>query len=220
MITPDPMPAPPTWRQHLVALFVTFHIVCVLIYALPRPPAVDDAILEHPEVKAELANWPSWLAGRYRDLLAVVRGYTRVTDAARRRVTTYVELIGSTQSWHMFGGTPPRFPLVFVVEVWPEGGREFMLYQDLNWGTPDSRAMNFRHRKVHENLAAWEGKRMWSAYAAYWARLWDDTHPDHPARWVRLSCTRLTTPLPQEVRAGDTDRHPETGLQSSVWERP
>jgi hypothetical protein len=213
-----------------VAVYATFHIACVTLYALPRAPAVDDAILEHPEVKAELEvslgkihdlfPWRDTAEEQLRDLLGVVRTYQTATDHGRRLVTPYLNLIASTQSWHMFGGTPPRYPLVFVVEVKPANEREYVLFQDLNWGTPDSAAMNFRHRKVHENLAAWEPEWSWDQYARYWARRWDELHPENPARGVRLSVRRLTTPTPGQVRAGDNDRQPERGLQVHEWTKP
>src|SRR5438132_1307662 len=151
MTTPPPEPRPLTWCQHALALFVTLHVVCITLYALPRPPTVSDDILNHPEVKAEMEQWPPWLV---QTGLKVVRAYVSLTDAARRRVTPYVNAVGSTQSWHMFGGTPPRYPLVFVIEVRPQREKDFVVFQHLNWGTDASRAMNFRHRKVRENLAA------------------------------------------------------------------
>src|SRR5438045_1198671 len=107
-------------RQNAVALFATFHIVCVFVYgALPNPPGLDDATLAQPEVRAELDDAmnrvPDWLVWRptrkqmLEDLLGVARSYERFTGRARRLVTPYLDLIDSTQSWHMFGGTPPRF---------------------------------------------------------------------------------------------------------------
>ena len=120
----------------------------------------------------------------------------------------------------MFGGTPPRFPLVLVVEVRPQGEDDYVLFQDLRWGTADSAALNFRHRKVHEALGARASRREWNAYATYWARRWDETHPERQARKVRLSFTRLTTPPPGQVRAGNPDRRPETGLDRFEWDRP
>src|SRR5947209_17703612 len=51
-----PLRPPLTWRAHAAALFVTFHLACVILYALPRPPVLDPDILEHPEVKAEMAQ--------------------------------------------------------------------------------------------------------------------------------------------------------------------
>jgi hypothetical protein len=197
-------------------VFVTFHIAAVVASALPRPPTADDAILEHPEVKAEFESG-GLTEQQARDLLALARQYVAATDRARDVVLPYLRLTGSAQGWHMFGGTPPRFPLVFVVEVRPRGESGYVLFQDLNWGTADSAAMNFRHRKVHENLAAWAGTSAWDDYARYWARRWNERHPDRPAGSVRLSVTRLTTPEPDRVRAGDADRHPEAGLQVHEW---
>src|SRR5262249_62083901 len=137
--------------------------------------------------------------------LGVVRGSTRFLARIRRTVEPYLELAGSTQSWHMFGGTPPRFPLVFVVEVQPQGEPDFVLFQGLHWGTSDSAAMNFRHRKTHELLSYRGSPEDLSAYAAYWARRWDAAHPGRPAGRARLSYERLHTPSPEQVRRGDAD---------------
>jgi hypothetical protein len=207
-------------RRQAVALFVTFHIVCVIIIALPSPPATSDDILEHPEVKAEMQAAIDVFGKDFvEQVLQFVRAYTRWTNSAKSRVNPYLEIAGSTQSWHMFGGTPPRFPLVFVVEVKPKGEKSYVLYQDLQWGTRDSAAMNFRHRKVHEALCAWEGDFMWDQYARYWADRWDVEHPERPVQSVRLSATQWTTPLPEDVRAGNADRKPKTGLEVHVWSR-
>jgi hypothetical protein len=208
-------------RRQALALFVTFHIVCVLIIAAPKPPATGPEILQHPEVKAEFKLWIDLFGQEFvESVLVFARDYTHAVSSAQRRVNPYLELAGSTQSWHMFGGTPPRFPLVFVVEIKPKGEHDYVLYQDLNWGTTDSAAMNFRHRKVHENLCAWEGDDMWEHYARYWADRWDREHADRPTASVRLSAIQLTTPLPEEVRAGTADRKPKPGLQVHVWSRP
>jgi hypothetical protein len=227
-MTPAPASVP-TWRQHLVALFVTFHIICVSLSALPNPPGLDNATLAQPEVRAELDdaatrvhNWIAWRdtpREQMDDLLVVARGYKRFADAAQARAATYLDLIDSTQSWHMFGGTPPRFPLVVLVEVRPENEKDFILFQDLRWGTSDSSAMNFRHRKVHENLYFHEGMSVGTIYAAYWARRWDAAHPERPAKVVRLVYLKLTTPSPDEVRAGKADRHP-VRVQEFEWVRP
>ena len=228
---PEVPPAPLTWRAHAAALFVTFHLVCVFLYALPRPPVLDPNILEHPEVKAELDEgfgalhrvipWRDRPEQMRDDVFRAVTAYTRFTDRLRRLVSPYLDTVGSTQSWHMFGGTPPRFPLVFVVEVQPQGESGYVLFQDLHWGTDDSKTMNFRHRKTHELLSYPGSSRAdWSAYAAYWARRWDEKLPDRPARRVRLSYERLYTPTAEEVRHGDTDRRPEHLPDPFEWERP
>jgi hypothetical protein len=227
---PPPAPPPLSWRAHAIALFVTFHIVCVFLYALPSPPGLSEQILDHPEVKAELDHsfgvlhrlvpWRDSPEAMRDDVFRVVLAYDRALGRVRGRIDPYLETVGSTLSWHMFGGTPPRFPLVFVVEVWPEGGDDFVLFQDLHWGTADSRALNFRHRKVQELLSTDDGTADWSAYAAYWARRWDERHPDRPARRVRLSFLRLRTPLPGTVRSGDNDRRPEPVPDPFLWERP
>src|ERR1051326_4964312 len=90
-------------RQNAVALFATFHIVCVFVYALPDPPGLDNATLNQPEVRAELDDamsrvhdWVPWRPTpqqQLEDLLAVARTYDRFTSRARRRVTPYLNLI-------------------------------------------------------------------------------------------------------------------------------
>ena len=197
---------------------------------MPRPPTLSDEILEHPEVKAELEHsfdtlhrlipWRQSPRQMRDDVFRAVRGYTQVTDDIRAVIAPYLEAAGSTQSWHMFGGTPPRFPLVFVVEVQPRGEDDFVLFQDLNWGTTDSKALNFRHRKAQELLSVFAGRQDKDAYAAYWARRWDERHPEWPAVRVRLSYLRLTTPSAEEVRHGHADRRPEAVVPAHVWERP
>ena len=230
MSTPAPSQPTLTWRAHAVALFVTAHLACVFLYALPRPPVLNQAVLEHPEVKTELEQsfgtlhnllpWRESPQAMQDDVLGAVRAYTRTTDAVRRVIAPYLELAGSTQSWHMFGGTPPRFPLVFVVEVQPTDADHYILFQDLNWGTPDSKAMNFRHRKAQELLSIPPpSPQEWNAYAVYWARRWDERHPERPARRVRLFYRRLHTPDPTDVRRGRADRQPEDVLPAYVWER-
>jgi hypothetical protein len=217
------MTNPRSWRDWLLTAFVTFHIVCVTLYALPRPPGGWESQLEHPEVKGELEKlhdaipWRNTAREQKEDLVAVTRACVHFTNRMRRLAEPYLMAVGSDQAWHMFGGTPPRSPLLLVVEVRPEGEVQFQLFQDLRWGTADSAAMNFRHRKVHEHLGVTSSAVVWRAYAEYWKRRWDALHPADPARQVRLSFTRLHTLPPEEVRAGGADRRAERGLESFVW---
>src|SRR5436309_7821379 len=92
--SPTKLPQPPlTWRAHAAALFVTFHLACVLLYALPRPPVLSPDVLEHPEVKAELDQafgalhrlvpWRDTPEQMRDDVFRVVVAYTRATDRAR-----------------------------------------------------------------------------------------------------------------------------------------
>jgi hypothetical protein len=214
------------WRAYGITVFVTFHLTCVVIEVLPYPLYTEGAILQHPEVAAELDTSTRALHRLlpYRDspreiqddLLSVAGMYARGAARGRALVEPYLNLVGSTQIWNMFGGTPPRFPLVFVVEVRPRGADHFILFQDLNWGTADSAALNFRHRKAQEGLSL-GGDR--DAYAAYWARRWDRLHPDRPAEEIRLSYLQLHTPRPAEVRRGETDRHPAPDFEVHLWQR-
>src|SRR5262245_20250220 len=102
---PDaPAPPPPTWRAHAVALFVTFHMVCVFLSALPRPPVLSADVLEHPEVKAELDQafaalhrvvpWRDTPDQMRDDVFRLVAAYTRAPDRVRAVITPYLEAAG------------------------------------------------------------------------------------------------------------------------------
>ena len=75
--------------------------------------------------------------------LAGQSSYARGLDRVQRWVAPYLDATASSQIWQMFGGTPPRAPLVFVVEVRAAGARDFVRFKDLRWGTADTAAMNF-----------------------------------------------------------------------------
>src|SRR5438067_1178384 len=118
-----------TLRRNAVALFVTFHIICVLICALPRPPSTDANKLEDPEVKGEMQRL-GFSDEQRRVLLQLVVNYTRSMNKGEHWLKWYLVPTGTQQTWNMFGGTPPRYPLVFVVEVQPEGESGYLLFQD------------------------------------------------------------------------------------------
>jgi hypothetical protein len=137
----------------------------------------------------------------------------------RKIFEPYLEATGSVQSWNMFAGTPPRYPQVFMVEIFPQGGAGWIPFQDMNWGSKDLENIHFRHVQVQGNLAApgWDREREW--YANYWARRWNRLHSSRPARYVRFYYWRLTTPSPDRIRAGDSNRHPQL-VQDWIWEVP
>ncbi|MEW5849890.1 MAG: hypothetical protein AB2A00_13935 [Myxococcota bacterium] len=213
-------------RPHLVALFVSFHLLSTVYYVLPYPPYFDDRTLALPEVKEEMGRFFGTLHKVFpvratadelqKDLLDLVRFWMRIYFAGRKVFEPYMEAAGITQTWNMFGGTPPRLPRIMVIEVLPRGEKDFVPVMDLRWGTPDSDAMDFRHRKTHEilGLVGWDRQR--EQYAEYWARRWNAQHPDRPAHKVRLSYTQYRTPPIHEVKDGVMDRKPKHGVATFV----
>ncbi|HMJ14937.1 MAG TPA: hypothetical protein VK524_26170 [Polyangiaceae bacterium] len=218
-----------TWKQKLLAAFVTWHLVAVIFYVLPYPPYFDEATLNRPESKEELhilfsslkpfAPWWDTQEEMQTKVLAATRAYMDGYFEVRKVFEPYLEATGSTQTWNLFAGTPPKYPMVFMVDVYPDHGTNWVPFQDMNWGTRDFEALHFRHFEVMGNLAApgWEAHRQW--YANYWARRWNQLHPNTPARWVRFYYLRLTTPSAAQVRAGDSDRRPMR-VQEWMWQVP
>jgi hypothetical protein len=218
-----------TWKQKLLAVFVTWHLAAVIVYVLPYPQYFDENTLNRPESREELhrlfstlkpfAPWWQTEQEMQTKVLGYVQSYMNGYFAARKVFEPYLEITGSTQMWNMFAGTPPRRPLVFMVDVFPRGERAWVPFQDMNWGTQDFKNIHFRHFEAQGNLSApgWEQHRAW--YAQYWARRWNQRHPSRRAQFVRLYYLRLTTPRPERVRAGDSDRRPER-VQESIWSIP
>lgn len=226
-----PQPAQPTLppRAWLAAAFCTFHLFATLLYVLPYPPYFDAASLAHPEARDELTRLfgllhsiapvmkdPKELQDR---VLGMVRVYTDTYFKVRKVVEPYIDAAGISQSWNMFGGTPPRYPRVFMVDIQPVGQASFENFQDFHWDTPSTLSTHFRHRKAQEilSLSGWDRQR--DDYANWWARRWNAQHPDRPAEKVRLYYWQLTTPPPEAVRAGNSDRHEERVLES-IWTPP
>jgi hypothetical protein len=182
--------------------------------------------MKNPEVRNELAllfgtlhkmfpaeKSPEALQDR---VMGYVRIYTNGYFSVRRVFEPYLEATGSTQSWNMFGGTPPRRPMVLMVEIKPRDEKDYVLYRDFNWGTAEAKQLNFRHRKTHEILGFGGWDRQREQYADYWARAWSREQPGRPAEWVRLYYLQLTTPTAERLRAGDRRRNPRR-VQDFTW---
>lgn len=199
-------------RPQLVALFVTFHFLCIGIYLLPFPPRMDAKTLAMPDVRDEIHRVVQFFqqvgllspasGEAHAQLLGWVRRYEAVHQPMRQLARLYLEPIGSVQTWNMFGGTPPRRPRVILVEIQPQNTSGFQLYLDGRWGTSGDETFNFRHRKAQERLSVDGRKRERTEYARYWATRWNQAHPDQPAQAVRISFLELQTPPARAVQAG------------------
>lgn len=216
------------WRAHALAAGFLFHWLCVFIFIVPYPPHLDERTLNMPEVKEELgrffANAQHYFplyssADELRaETMKFLRVYTDGYFAVRRWFAEpYLEWVGSTQSWNMFGGSPPRRPKSLMVEVRAAGEAAFIPFKDHRWGTADHDAANFRDFKTHEvlGLAGWDRQREW--YADHWGREWNAAHPDRPADEVKMYYIQYTTPPARERLAdGTLDRKPQR-VQEFVW---
>lgn len=215
-------------RAHAWAAWFFFHFLCVFIYILPYPPYFDDRTLRMPEIQEEMGRFfgdvhrtiPVMDSPQELQAFTVkwLKQYMEVYFRVRRWFAEpYLELAGATQSWNMFGGTPPRKPKALLVLVRPRGEQDYELYRDFRWGTADHDEADFRHFKTHEilSMGGWDHQRQW--YAEYWGQLWNHTHPDRPAEVVRMTYVMFTTPPPdQRLPDGSLDRKPQH-LQDYNW---
>lgn len=215
-----------SWADHLIALFVTFHLAMVVVHLIPAPPATRDAVFEIPEVAQEVDRVVDGVHGTplydgtreelRLDLIEWVRSYaTRMNDVAW--VTeVYLAPIGSVQDWNMFGGNANQHPRVMRVEVRPQGETAFVAVQDGRWdGTP----VAYRHRKVQRTLSLKGLRAMRALYAAHFAREWNALNPDRPAAEVRLSYAAFHTLPAADVKAGATSK-PEQTVLAFTWQAP
>lgn len=216
------------WRAHLAAAFVTWHLLAVVVYILPYPPMFDEKTLRMPDVQQELEKMftvmhrvaPIWKDPQetQAQVLKWVRVYMDVYFKVRKPFEAYLEMVGSTQTWNMFGGTPPKYPRLLMVEVKPRGAAAYVPYRDYHWGTREHAAADFRDFKVHEilSMGGWERSRAW--YAGWHARQWNREHPEAPAESIHLYFLQLTTPPPDELRANPVRQ--EKPVEDFHWKVP
>jgi len=199
-------------RPHAIAAFVTFHLTCVLVYVVPYPPRFGRKVFENRDVREEidravttfydLFGRPGTRRAFRKRALGAVADYTRAVLAARSLAGVYIEPVGETQNWNMFGGIPPRHPLIGMIEVKPRGARHYKTWLDGHWGQSGDAAFDFRHRKAQETLFLASDPAPRREYAAYWAHRWQREHPGTKLRALRFYYVETTTLAAKDVRAG------------------
>lgn len=217
--------APRRWLDHVVAVWITFHLVVVVLHLIPTPPRTDKVALEIPEAAQEIDNVVQTLHGTgwydgspeelREDLIAVVKRYKRWHTDATWFTRVYLDPIRSKQTWNMFGGGAKAHPKVMVVEIRPEGSETFEVFQDGRWG---GTVLGHRHRKVRRGLSLRGRTRQRREYAAFLARWWDDLHPDRPAAEVHMVYVVRDTLPAAQVRQGV--EAPEKRELSFRWKVP
>ncbi len=143
-----------------VAVFVTLHLVAVLIDVVPYPThplstvkKVHDARDEVDRVlhvAHDLAGKPGSFRDFKRTIFGLVNRYTVGVKRARHIVGPYLSTVGSTQRWNMFGGVPPRHPIVARLDVSEcgRGKKKFALWLDGHAGASGDAVFDFRQRKA------------------------------------------------------------------------
>jgi len=213
-------------RRVCITVFVTAHILSVVCYALPHPPPEYRRLLHHSQnVQLELDRALDYFRTTFHlktpqeemktQVLNALDVYLSVYLSLRRPLEPYVEFTGSIQHWNMFAAVP-RQPVFLRVDVRPVGSKQFLPYKEFSWESPDYEVTNFRHFKA-QSILSYVGPGPTSGeYAQFWARVWNAGHPSLPAEKVRFYFIQFTTPPPERIRAGDSNRDPQT-IRQETW---
>jgi hypothetical protein len=189
----------------LIAVYATGHLLAVLVSVVPYPTQglakvkkVRDAREEVDRVLHtvhDAAGRPGSFRDFKRRTFSLVEGYTAGVKTARHFVGKYLSIIGSSQRWNMFGGIPPRHPIIARLEVSECGWAKdyFAVWLDGHAGAPGDRVFDTRERKAQESLYL-RSKKMKQAYARHWMKRWETEHPGRHLHAIRFGYIETTTP--------------------------
>lgn len=217
----DP-PKNPGWLQHLRAAFVLFHIVAIILLAIPDAagPAAKRSAWKNPTVQNELASYAESLSSlgieMSKDELEdhvwnLAQTWTAWMVAVREPFWLYTEYAGVRQRWRMFVA-PHRHPATLHIEL-EEDGQWRPLYvarsSEYTW-----RGRQLDHTRARSMLFryAWrEYRGHYRRFAHYVARWAAEDFPR--ATKVRVRWYGFRTPTPDEVKE---DRIPEGEFRQTV----
>jgi hypothetical protein len=188
-----------------IAVFVTVHLLAVLVSVVPYPTHRLSAMKKVRDARDEIdrvlhaAHDVAGRPGSFRDfkrrVFGVVNGYTAAVVHARNFVGLYLVTIGSSQRWNMFGGVPPRHPIIAKLDV-AECGRKkkrFSTWLDGHAGASGDLVFDARERKAQEVLFL-RTKKAKKAYARHWMKRWEIENPGRRLRALRFGYLETTTP--------------------------
>jgi hypothetical protein len=201
----EPRPESPTVRRgFIVPVFVPFHILAVVLQAIPAPMNANRQDWKHPGIQVEIANWADRLhvpPEELEDTLWTASDrYLRIRNPIQHRFAPYYRFCGTSQGWRMFVA-PDLEPTRLEIDVL-ENGEWRCVYRELDAD----------HRWQAGILEHWRFRVAF--FSTTWSRNWAEFHgfaewlrpraaadfPDAVKLRVRLSQWRL---LPaDEVRAG------------------
>lgn len=218
----------PLLRQ-LRAAFVAFHIVAISLDAAPSPAAgMNRSAWREATVQRELRAWADRLhqdpEGFEERLWTLAKGFVEVRRVAMTPFRPYLELVGARQSWQMFVA-PHRWPTRLQIQVArgpvaPSSGEEGWetLFEERS-ETHAWRAELFGRERVRASVFRWGWPNYAEPYRNGCQALAELAFADDPAiQAVRCRFSRVKSPSPDQVRAGDKLRR--TWLYLRVVERP
>ena len=198
----------PAWWPQFRAAFVAFHLVAVILSAVPAPEGgMIRSAWKDPSVQIELQAWNQRLSFLHLDdeafeqsLWDFASAYMEAREQILLPFRPYYAAAGTRQSWRMFVAAQ-RFPSHLYIEVL-EGSTWRLVYEQ---DTPGATWM--KEVLEHDRMRSATFRYSWRAYAAGYKKLgaWlaDVAAQDFPAASaLRTRWYRQRTPSPKEVLAG------------------
>lgn len=191
---------PVGWRGSLLAVFVAFHVLAVLVLALPANGRLGDrAVWESRENQLQFARWAK--LGVARDgpeldqrLWNLVQSYLSAREVAVAPFELYREYCGVGQGWRMFSN-PQSHPAYIHVEL--RRGASFEPIYVSRSTQYDWRARQLDHhrvRKLFGRIARSTEQELWEQFGAWAAQRAAQDFPD--ALELRIWQERRVTPEP------------------------
>jgi hypothetical protein len=196
----------PVIRRHLVGLYVAFHVLAVVIAAVPGTgKMLDRRAWEEPTVQAEFEAWAERFGTDSATLQAFAfDGATRVLEIRAMVLTPfepYLRLTGQWQNWVMFVA-PHRYPTRLQLRVKEASGDWRVLYEE---GNPAARwrSAAFATERMRSSVFRWGWPSYEKAWAAACRALARAAKADDPTI-MKMQCRfwKQRSPSPEEVLSG------------------
>ena len=194
------MALPPRWREHLLGVFVLYHLGAVLAGSVPAAVGgLNRKSWKNPTVAAELDAWHETLSGvgmsadreAFEDGLYTVAVRTvRIQKALTAPFTHYYATVGTKQSWRMFVA-----PMIRPAALRIEG----------RMGPDDAWSPLYVHHSDEHDFAARQLR-----YSRVRPLLFELAWPKSKANWTRFG---------RFLASEAFEAHPELSEVQLVWER-
>lgn len=195
---------PVGWRAPLLAAFVAFHVLAMLMLALPSNSRLGDpAVWQSRENQLQFARWAQFASklGIARDgaeleqlLWRLTQGYLSVRGVVVAPFELYEEFSGVRQGWRMFSN-PQSHPAYVHVEL--RRGASFEPIYVSRSSQYDWRARQLDHhrvRKLFGRIARSTEQELWEQFGSWAAQRAARDFPD--ALELRIWQERRATPDP------------------------
>jgi hypothetical protein len=195
--------------RHLRALFVTLHVMAVVLNALPNPEGyMNRGLLKRRVVQKELKEWAKWtepLTGSSDPSLFEEGLWTRMVSYQKVRKTAlmpfgpYYRYFGADQHWRLFSAPNPN-PAAFHIDI-RTGGEWSPLYRPNSpesWRADTLGSTRFRSVLYKYGMALYP-----KTYGQLCRWIADEAAGDHPqAESLRFRWWKRRTPSPLDRSRG------------------